>query len=182
MLQLRDALRNETRDAHDIVDAAFGALNLADRDDYRRFLAAHFMATAPLQPILGQFCEQQLGRPAPDFLGQLRSDLVALDIDANGLPALDQPGDLDPRAVAYVMAGSRLGLSMLRRQPYWGKGDENSSSYMEDGEGIMLWRALLDWFAGQQADQAEVETVCAAARRCFVVFETAFAMSGSAKG
>lgn len=179
MPELRDALRNETRDAHEKVDGAFGSLNLAEREDYQRFLAAHYIATAPLQPILAGFTARELGRTEPDFTAMLHSDLSALGVDPDALPRIDPPANIDPRAVTYVIAGSRLGLSMLRRQPYWGKAEGISSSYMEDGEGMVLWKSLLGWFAEQKADQAEIEAVCGAARQCFTVFERAFAMSAS---
>ena len=182
MPELRDALRKETRDAHEMVDAAFGSLDLESRSGYVRFLTAHYIATALLQPILAEFSGRELGRLEPDFTGMLRADLAAVGVDADMLPKLDQQNDIDSRAVTYVIAGSRLGLSMLRRQPYWGKAAGTPSSYMEDAQGMMLWRSLLDWLARQTADQAEVQTICDAARGCFMIFEKAFALSGSVKG
>ncbi|MFZ5704666.1 MAG: biliverdin-producing heme oxygenase [Pseudomonadota bacterium] len=139
------------------------------------------MAVAPLQPLFAGFTKRHLGVSVPDYPALLRDDLTAIGIAPDLLPQLDVDG-IDERAAGYVVAGSRLGMSMIRRRGYWHAEPAGRSSYMDDDQGIVVWRHLLKWFAEQRADQAEAEIICEAARRCFDLFKKAFAMSEGAKG
>ena len=178
---LREYLRDSSRDAHAAVDASFGSLDLTRRDDYQRFLAAHYMAALPLQPLLAGFAERHLDMAAPDYPALLEEDLAGLGVEPKRLPRLSV--DLiDESAASYVLAGSRLGMSMIRRQGYWGAATGRPSAYMEDDRGIVVWRRLLTWFAEQRMNPEVAAQTLEAARRCFDLFGSAFAVSKGVKG
>lgn len=178
---LREYLRDGSRDAHAAVDATFGSLDLTRFDDYVRFLAAHYMAALPLQPLLAGFAERHLDFAAPDYPALLEDDLARLGVEPERLPRL-RTGLLDESAASYVLAGSRLGMSMIRRQGYWGAATGRPSAYMEDDRGIVVWRRLLAWLAEQRMSPEVAAETLEAARRCFDLFRSAFAMSEGVKG
>ncbi len=163
------------------MDATFGLLDLSRRDDYRRFLAAHYMAALSLQPLLAGFAERHLKMTAPDYSALLEDDLAGLGVKPEQLPhlTLDMP---DEPAASYVLIGSRLGMSMIRRQGYWGAATGRPSAYMEDDRGIVVWRRLLTWFAEQRMNPEVAAETLEAAQRCFDLFRSAFAMSEGVKG
>jgi heme oxygenase len=181
MLGLHEYLRDGTRDAHAAVDAAFGSLDLTRRDDYVRFLTAHYMAVAPLQPVLAGFAKRHLDMAAPDYRALLGDDLAALNVKTEQLPLLEMDA-MDERGASYVLAGSRLGMSMIRRRGYWGATAGRPSDYMEDDRGIAVWKRLLTWFAEQRMKPEQAASTLEAARRCFDFFRIAFAASKGVKG
>lgn len=181
ILGLHEYLRDGTRDAHAAVDATFGSLDLTRHDDYLRFLTAHYMAVAPLQPFLAGFTRRHLDMTAPDYRALLGYDLALLNVKTEQLPLLKMDV-LDERGASYVLAGSRLGMSMIRRRGYWGATAGRPSDYMEDDRGIVVWRRLLTWFAEQRMSPEEAARTLEAARRCFDFFRSAFTSSEGVKG
>jgi heme oxygenase (biliverdin-IX-beta and delta-forming) len=106
------ALRAATRSDHVLLDRLI--LRLTRRDDYGVFLLAHFSALLDLEV-------DWLAEDRADFAAMLRcvqSDLHSLRITApplspGGRAALHADNRL---GVAYVLRGSRLGASFLRRR------------------------------------------------------------------
>lgn len=105
-------LRTHTAPAHDAVDAAFGAHDLAQPDSYRAFLVAHARALPAAETALAY-------HDLPAW--RTRADLLAADLaDLNApLPAplafaLPAGGGAAWGAL-YVTEGSRLGGVMLSR-------------------------------------------------------------------
>ncbi|EHJ60473.1 heme oxygenase protein [Novosphingobium pentaromativorans US6-1] len=180
-------LRAATAEAHARLDRAFGALDLADRDGLTRFLSAHAIGMEPLFPAFRSFVEDELGMACPDYPAMLREDLRSLGDDQDGLPQLAvAPALRAPRAqvgVSYVVAGSRLGMAVLRRQGYWGDRTASGTAgrYMEDESGHAVWKSLMPWLKGQSFDQGEREAVTAAALAAFSSFASAFAVSAGRK-
>ncbi|HKX78488.1 MAG TPA: biliverdin-producing heme oxygenase [Novosphingobium sp.] len=171
---LLERLREATGPSHQRLDASFGSLALTDRADYARFLAAHFIGLASLMPLVQDFAERELAFTAPDMLSMLRQDLAELGPKAEDLPRMKAPPDLAPLGVTYVVAGSRLGLAMIRKQDYWGRGQGLASRYMEDEQGLALWRVLAVWLRTRAAPAADAARHCQSAITAFDLFGRAF--------
>lgn len=174
-------LREHTGPSHEKLDAAFGSLALDRREGLVRFLSAHTIGMTPLQDAFRRFVGEELDMPAPDYLAMLHKDLSALGVDPTALPSLDMlpetAKDAGAPGVGYVIAGSRLGLSVIRRQGYWGEEQGFRSLYMEDDSGPACWKALLPWLRQRNFNRAERDAVSAAALASFDTFARAFAVS-----
>lgn len=183
------SLRAATGPAHRQLDSAFGALELAQRDELVRFLTAHAMALFPLSAAFRQFVENTLAVSCPDYPAMLMDDLTALGVDASTLPCLAlTPGLVrdvaEPAAaggIAYVLSGSRLGMAVIRREGYWGHGQGFRSAYMEDEQGHQCWKALLAWLRTEGPAPAAGDAMLAGALAGFEVFAQAFAASRDAQ-
>jgi len=174
------SLRAATADAHERLDGQFSTLPLTDAAGYRRFLAGHAIGWAALWPQFRDFIEQELGLTAPDYPAMLAADLAEAGADAAALPVVAPPAAECPAGVAYVLAGSRMGIAMLRRQPHWAAAHGRAGRYMADGSGPGLFRALKDWMDGPDGAAADRAAAARAARGAFAVFSNAFALSDSA--
>ncbi|WP_052223436.1 biliverdin-producing heme oxygenase [Novosphingobium malaysiense] len=174
-------LRERTGPSHERLDAAFGSLVLDRRADLIRFLSAHAIGLAPLQAVFRRFVEEELGLAAPDYLDMLRDDLHRLGMKSAALPTLATPPEIaasgSAAGVGYVIAGSRLGLAVIRRQGYWGEQQGFRSRYMEDDSGPACWKALLPWLREHAFTALDCEAVPAAALASFDTFARAFAVS-----
>jgi heme oxygenase len=177
MQSLLSHLREATSASHETLDGAFGSLNLSDRADYVRFLSGHAIGMAPLFDSFRAFVEDDLQFDCPDFPAMLRADLAALDIDVDRLPRVAASGPLSASATAYVVAGSRLGLAMIRKNGYWGRAQDLPSSYMEDDAGREIWKHVVARLKERVPDEGEAEREGAAAVAAFDTFGAAFAAS-----
>jgi heme oxygenase (biliverdin-IX-beta and delta-forming) len=128
-------LRAATAVDHERVDAAFGAMRLDERDDYRRMLTAHAVEAALIR------ADPAWGLPAwTPRTPLLVSDLAALDV---GMPD-PLPFDLPEQEAAtwgalYVAEGSRLGGQVLAR----GIAAGLPHAYLSARHAPGAWRALL---------------------------------------
>ncbi|SLJ96424.1 heme oxygenase [Novosphingobium mathurense] len=180
-------LRAATAQAHAQLDGAFGSLDLSDKDGLTRFLSAHAIGLGPLFPVFRNFVENQLGMDCPDYPLMLSEDLRSLGDDPDELPQLAvDPALQGPSAqvgVGYVVAGSRLGMAVLRRQGYWGEQSTSDTPgrYMDDESGHAVWKTLMPWLKGRTFDQGERKAVTAAALAAFSSFASAFAVSAGRK-
>ncbi|WP_232512616.1 biliverdin-producing heme oxygenase [Novosphingobium sp. PP1Y] len=180
-------LRAATAQAHARLDGAFGALDLSERDGLARFLSAHAIGLGPLFPVFRNFVESELGMNCPDYPAMLSEDLRSLGNDPDDLPQLAVDPALQapsaPVGVGYVVAGSRLGMAVLRKQGYWGEQSTSATPgrYMEDESGHAVWKTLMPWLKGRTFDQGEREAVTAAALAAFSSFASAFAVSAGRK-
>lgn len=174
-------LREATGPSHERLDASFGSLALSTRADLARFLAAHSIGLAPMFPVFRAFVEQELHLECPDYPAMLRADLTALGVDPDALPVLPAPdaiaaGDA-ALGVAYVICGSRLGLTMIRQRGYWGEAEGFRSAYMTDGRGHEAWKTLVPKLRGQPYTPEQADVMRAAALAAFDVFSRAFEVS-----
>lgn len=172
-------LREATQESHETLDAAFGSLDLAHRDDYVRFLAGHAIGMEPLFGSFRSFVEDDLGLECPDYPAMLRADLSALGLDAHDLPKVSPAAQLSPPAVGYVVAGSRLGLTVIRRNGYWGRDQGLASSYMEDDHGAVIWKQAAAELKQRAADEPLAVRESEAAVAAFDTFRQAFAVSAT---
>ena len=114
---MRASLRAATQDDHEALDAALGALDLAERRDYARFLSVQLRARAGV--------EQWLACTAPgEWLPPAVTGLLRRDLDWLGYPEVrdtaptftNAPSGADAwLGAAWVLAGSSLGNRMTER-------------------------------------------------------------------
>lgn len=174
------ALREATGTAHARLDAAFGALQLDRQEDLVRFLRGHAIGIAATFAPFRAFVEDELGLTCPDYREALAADLAALGEADAALPAISTPWLADRGAalgLAYVVAGSRLGLAVLRKRGYAGRAMGRRSRYMEDESGVVIWRVLLGQMREHDLSPAQIAAACTAALATFACFERAFELS-----
>lgn len=105
---LRTRLRDATAPAHDALDTAMGALDLAQPADYIRFLHIQLNARIGVEDWCRQHCPDALVPPPQS--PAIRKDLAALDCSQAPEPvAFDPPLNAEPLGVCWVIAGSSMG-------------------------------------------------------------------------
>lgn len=113
----RSLLRTATASAHERVDRAFGALDLGNRDEYRRFLIAQAGPLLTVEAAIDAFDPTAL---LPDWPERRRGPLLVADLAELDAPApLPERFEIDSQAAVlgaiYVLEGSRLGGALLAR-------------------------------------------------------------------
>lgn len=173
---VRGLLRLETADAHDRIDAAYGALAIESEADFTTFLAGHYIAWSCLTPRWSRFVGNTLNLSAPDYAGMIAADLDELpgaNRAALALPAFEVPAcDL---GLAYVLAGSRLGNTVIRRRDNWGKSRGLAQRFLEDDRGAAIFRGLCAHLQAQQLSAYAAERCIASARQTFALFSRSLA-------
>jgi heme oxygenase len=168
-LRVWPALRQATADCHARIDSVFSTVNLADREDYGRFLRAQASAHIAVESALD---DADLAATLPDWpmrrrAGLLRTDLAALGLDAPatlGPPAFaDAPAML---GAAYVLEGSRLGGTVLKRS----LPAELPAHFLGAGDSAG-WRGFIEQLDQLIQDDHGVESAISAARNVFILFE-----------
>ena len=169
---LRQALRTATSAQHDRLDGRVTAMDLTDREDYRRFLSMQWMARAPIEAWL----TERLPKAPPPLAG-----LIARDLEAMGAPPptgqlpFALPAGADPIGACWAIAGSSLGnRSMLRRLAGSRKAGDVPTDFLADGAMTAYWQTLkprLEAPAGDSNDavaaaEAVFATFIAAAEAC----------------
>ncbi len=118
-MSARTALRDATAAEHERVDRLFSRFNLAQEEDYRRFLLAQAAAFLPIEAALD---EAEAAELVPDWPLRRRGKLLQDDLRALGSgdpPPIAAPPLPDPAAklgAIYVLEGSRLGGALLKRR------------------------------------------------------------------
>jgi heme oxygenase len=176
MTGARDALRRETRDMHDRVDAVYSMFRLDARDGYAAFLTAQAAAHLPCEAALDR---AQAERIVPDWPSRRRADLLlddlrgigsdvsALDGGAMGVePSFSTPSEI--LGAIYVLEGSRLGGAMLVRSV--------PGSLPRKFLGASVpgsWRTLMQAIDRDLVTATAIDEAVAAARQVFELFERA---------
>jgi heme oxygenase len=169
-MSARAALRAGTAAEHERVDSLFGALDLAQLDDYTLFLQAQAAAFLPTEAALDSAEAHKL---LPDWPERRRSDLVLRDLAALRLelpspePVATLSGTPAILGAVYVLEGSRLGGALLRRSLPADAPQAFLSAPQARGE----WRKLLETLDHYLYETAAVEAAVEAARRTFASFE-----------
>ena len=172
---LLDTLRRSTHEDHEGLDAVFARLDLTREADYARFLATHFVALAPLQTAYHEFCRETLDIEPVDLLALLRRDLLDMGQEPARLEPLPAPETVfdAPAGLAYVLAGSRLGLTVIGKQPHHGTAAEAPSRFMDDTAGLAVWRTLSAWLKRQDGEGEPARLAAQAARAVFAPYHRA---------
>ncbi|SMF77034.1 biliverdin-producing heme oxygenase [Allosphingosinicella indica] len=116
-MSTRAALRARTAEEHERVDALFGRFDLASEDGYRGFLAAQAGAFLPIEEALDA---AGIGDLVPDWHERRRGDALRADLSRLGVAIPDGAhpvfaGEADVLGALYVLEGSRLGGSLLKK-------------------------------------------------------------------
>ena len=171
---LRQRLKTETAAVHRAVERLYEQLDVSEEEGLRVFLIAHAAALAAIEPRL----QHPDAASAAQLLDCIRRDLAALGAGPPQPAALDA-ARADPVGLTYVMAGSRLGVSVLARRVMGSACDRvrAATSYLGSPFQDPLWprvRQRLDLMesVGARADQA-----VAGAMEGFACFERGFWMS-----
>jgi len=194
MPSLRDFVRQETRTAHDALEAtalmlAFssGAFSAAQ---YRCYLCLQLGLHAPLEAALSDWWPSNDTADEPLRLCKsawLRADLVALGEMAHPaplplLPALPTIGSrAQAMGVMYVLEGGTLGLQVVRKRlqdahPALQGADRFLRGYGADTG--LRWRGFVAALDALPATQWPVATAAACAT--FAAFQSAFSAPASA--
>lgn len=140
----RFVLKAGTQKQHDSVDALFSSFSLHQHRDYARFLSLHARCFAELLEYAGEACLTQA--LLAEMCAALEDDLDSLGHTnpsgrAEGV-GLSEP--VDPLAIDYVVAGSRLGSQILK-QRWAGAKDQNvrlAGTYLGLMHDPALWRTV----------------------------------------
>ena len=168
---LRSRLREETRPAHDAVDALFARCDLCTYSGLRIFLASHRDA---LTAFLWACPDPDLIPRIDDALADLASDLRALE---GCCPAIliAAPIQDDALAQAYLWHGSRLGTQVLARrfQSAWAGSPPDAGRYLNHAPDPAAWRDLSERLTALPARGVAADRTVAAAIAWFALFAAA---------
>lgn len=120
------------------------AFDLETEEGLHAFLATNFVAWSCLAKHWGSFLANTLGVEAPDYPQLLRQDLDELSGCHAALPALTMAYDITaPEGMAYVLAGSRIGMATIRKRPNWAAHSGLAQRFMNDNSGPDIFRAVV---------------------------------------
>lgn len=171
---LRSYLRAQTRPEHDALDTAMSRFDLETERGYRAFLATNLLAWSCLAGHWESFLAETLRTDAPDYCALLEQDLAELGSDnANGLPPISPPHIACPGGMAYVLAGSRMGMATIRKRPNWGARTGRARRFVEDRAGPNLFRTVIAHLESLPQDKASRAASAESATLTFDIFRCA---------
>lgn len=172
---VRQHLKRATADQHATLDSGFGTLDLKNRNDYKKFLAAQAAVMAPLEDWLTR---HDIARVLADWPRRRRA--AALDDDLAGLGAVAEPSAIvmgTPSVPAllgavYVLEGSRLGARYLSRIVA-GSDDaavRGNMRFLNHGAGLPLWPSFLETLERRVTGAEAADEAARGARQTFALF------------
>lgn len=163
----RFVLKAGTQRQHDNVDALFSIFDLHQHEDYAHFLSLHARCFAALLVRADEACLTQ--SLLAEMCAALEDDLDSLGhanaVGRAGGVGLSEP--VDPLAIDYVVAGSRLGSQILKQR--WAGAKSGSVRRAGTYLGLMhdpaLWRTVCARLSEIKADSPRamhvMDDVCA---------------------
>lgn len=158
---LRDVLRSETRDLHDVLDQSLSPL--ANDGGYPTFLAIQYAARWPVEAWFAQV--GSVMQP-PVLTGLVELDLAELGCTPPACPISFRPADpAEALGIAWVLAGSSLGNRVLhkRRLAYDGG---RATAFLSDQNMPRFWGRLRPRLCRQASDPG-LDKAIDGARRTF---------------
>lgn len=140
----RFVLKAGTQRQHDSVDALFSSFDLHQYEGYARFLSLHAWCFTQLLAQADEPCLTHI--LLADMCAALEQDLTSLGHPraAARLGDVGLSGPMDPLAIDYVVAGSRLGSQILKQR--WADARDQSvrraGMYLGLRHDPALWRAV----------------------------------------
>lgn len=168
----RESLRAATSNDHARVDRLFSAFNLADRSRYGSFLSAQAAAFLPVEAALDMAGADRL---LPDWTTRRRAALLYEDLSELVLPMPEPipspplPDDPSILGAIYVLEGSRLGGSVLKRQ----LDGSFPARFLDAEQAPGAWRKLLVKLDEFLYEPALLDTAAKSASQVFQRFERA---------
>ena len=163
-----------TRDDHQCLDDLFSALDITRRVDYAHFVAVHLAVFEVLKRHVS---------PASLTRRQLLAGLACLQRDLATLGQRDmeikaehgEAGQFDPLAVDYVVAGSRLGLKVLKAR--WESSPDRlvraANAYFRLPN-VTPWRDVCHALSTVPVDSARAGAITRDTRRIFNLFAATY--------
>lgn len=171
---LRSLLKQQTAARHQQIDDSFDQFRLDTQTGYTGFLTAHCIAWSALADDWSKAVAHLLGTAAPDYAQMLVQDLAELGRQATaGLPEISVETPACDTGLAYVLAGSRMGIGAINRKPHWGSSNGHVSRFLNDGQGADLFRGVIAYLDGPQGQALDQSLVLQSAHQCFDVFGAA---------
>jgi heme oxygenase len=171
---LRAFLKKKTAENHEALDNIFAGFCLDEEKGYQDFLSAHYVAWSAMSSYWVDALENTLEIQAPGYSALLAADLEDMrDGGAEALPTLSVKKPLSDAGLAYVLAGSRLGIGAIARQPTWGNLNRRASRFISDSQGIDIFRRLTAYFDGTQGHLIDRDMALQSAHDCFDAFAAA---------
>lgn len=169
----RAALRRATASHHERVDRLFSIADLSTPTGYGRFLLAQARAHLPVEAALTRAGAENV---MDDWLRRQRDHLLRADLAELGITAPDHGVAIsfdDENAALggiYVLEGSRLGGTLLRRQVP----PTLPTAFLSASDAVG-WRRLLATLEARLVTPAKRHAAIAAAIDVFSIFEMAAA-------
>lgn len=165
----RNILRQETRVAHDQLDHHFTQIDIASRDGLKAFVGVHLACFQMMQARLRS--SNLSAATLQDMINGLALDAVVLGLDHPvDAPALEQ--QIDPLAIDYLVAGSRLGSKVLSRR--WAQSQDplvqNAKTYFSQPSDPTLWPATCRALSDIPVAHARAAYIVKDARTLFQLF------------
>lgn len=168
-MSARLRLREDTRAAHEAVDAAYSGFDLSTTEGYRAFLTAQALAFLPIEAAADR---AGAGDLLPDWSARRRSRRLKDDLADLGVPpsedlqSVELCGVPDVLGAVYVLEGSRLGGRLLHRH----LPADAPSRFLGDDDYGPRWRALTRLLDERLTDPHDIEAAVASARSTFDCF------------
>lgn len=165
----RFRLRNATAGWHARVDDVYSSPNLAQQDQYGRFLLAQAAAHLPVEQALEA---GGISSVLTDWPKRRRADLIRNDLQVLGLPlpAMEMRPALDDEpsllGAVYVLEGSRLGGQLLARSV----GDGLPAAFLSASRPA-AWRELAALLDARLLNRKDLNAAVSAACDVFALFE-----------
>lgn len=170
---LRYQLRERTRKDHDDLDELVSQFDLASHDGFRAFVQLHLCCFLQMQSRLSPECRS--GQTLDDMVDGLRADLQSIDAAAID-PVVDVPIKLDPLAIDYMVAGSRLGSKILAKR--WATSTEasvqNADAYFGQQSDKLLWPVTCQSLSDVAHDDPRATQIIDDTRFLFQLFAQTF--------
>jgi heme oxygenase (biliverdin-IX-beta and delta-forming) len=165
---VRRALRIATLAEHETLDARLSRLDLNGTQDYRLFLSGHLAALEYLQAYWRPADERDFAL----MLRCVRTDLDSLGFTKPASPgAAHKPGSLSRGlGISYVIRGSRLGATLLRRHI---TKVSLPTSYL-DFAPALSWSQFLKQLESMAGDSRAIDQAGLCARKTFFTFARSF--------
>lgn len=171
---LRGFLKRETAAKHDYLDSIFAGFELETLAGYAGFLSAHYIAWNAMSDAWSAALRDLIGFEAPDYAAMLRDDLRDVGVaDLADLPNLTVRPCESQAGLAYVLAGSRLGIGAIARQPNWGGRNDTGHRFLTDPQGANIFRTLIARFDRSDDGEFDPQLALEAANACFDAFVSA---------
>lgn len=175
---LRMRLRMDTTPQHHRLDALVSEFDLTRHEGMRHFLLMQAR-------MLGGLRVRATGALSADMIADLHDravhDLGDLQVDRHAMTAVQVPS-LHPSAIDYVMAGSRLGTTILK-QRWEAAGDPDLRKidrYFSAPHYREVWQAFCQVAGQMPADSREADLICADATRLFSCYAVCAEQIGAA--
>ena len=202
----RHQLRAMTRIDHQRLDDLFSALDIARRVDYAHFVSVHLAVFEVLQrhlapssltrqqllaglaclqrdlATLGERAAQRRHRPAehgemPAEHSEMSAEHGEMSAEHGEVPAEhDAASSLDPLAVDYVVAGSRLGLKVLKTR--WASSSDPlvraAGAYFTQPNAAPAWPKVCRALSTVSLDSARAGAITRDTKRIFDLFAATY--------